>query len=54
MIVSNLNDFDKISIQDNTSGNVQDERQETKEMSENTTFIYMNWVMLKLSSSSMT
>ncbi len=52
--MSNLNDFDRISIQDNTSSNVQDERQEMKEMSENMTFIYMNWVMLELSSSFMT
>ncbi len=52
--MSNLNDFDRIWIQDNTSGSVQDERQETKEMSDNTTSIHMNQIMLELSSSSMT
>ncbi len=52
--MSNLNDFDRIWIQDNTSDSVQDERQEMKKMSENTTFIHMNQIMLELSSNSMT
>ncbi len=52
--MSNLNDFDRIWIQDNTSDSVQDERQEMKKMSDNTTSIHMNRIMLELSSSFMT